>query len=136
MDKYSFLSKSNSLISSVSECIERFCQSHNIDSDILNNALLVADEVVSNIKKYSEGHSDAIKITCSMQSNSPKELVIEIADDGNQFNPLAEENPDLESPVENRDIGGLGIYLIKSLTAEQHYKWLEGSNYLLLTFKS
>lgn len=135
MDKLSFSTKSNALVSSISNFIERYCQSHGIESDILNNALVVTDEVISNIQKYSNNSDSAIDISCKVYSSSPQELTLEIQDNGIHFNPLDEEVPDLEIPVEEREIGGLGLYLIKSLTSEQRYQRVKDNNLLQLMFK-
>ena len=134
MDKIILQASSSTLVSSVSKFVENFCQSHAIHSEILNNLLLVVDEVVSNIKKYSHTNNEPVTVTCTLNSDSVKEIALEISDDGIPFDPLSQEEPDLDIPTEDREIGGLGILLIKSLTSQQQYFRKNNTNILKLKF--
>ena len=60
------------------------------------------------------------------------ELVTEIVDDGLPFNMLEKEDPDLSLSIEDKPIGGLGVYLVKQLTDSQHYERRDDKNHLVL----
>ena len=51
----------------------------------------------------------------------PEGLSVEIADEGPSFDPLAQPDPDTELELDQREPGGLGIFLIKSLVDEVIY---------------
>ena len=57
---------------------------------------------------------------------------VEVEDDGLCFNPLDAPEPDLTGPIEDRPIGGLGIYLVKNIMDELDYRRREGRNCLFM----
>ena len=88
-------------------------------------------EVVSNI--ISHGYSDRadhwIKITISHQNGT---LIFRIEDDGIPFNPCEAEVPDLESPLEERRIGGLGCHIMRCLMDDIDYQRRGNKNILTM----
>ena len=60
-------------------------------------------------------------------------IVLQIADDGRDFNPLAAPPLDLDQPLEERTIGGLGVHLVRSLAERVKYQRAGGRN-ILTTF--
>ena len=57
-------------------------------------------------------------------------------DNGKPFNPLIEaDSPDLNHSIEDRQIGGLGIHFIKSMTDQQNYQRINSLNQLTLVKK-
>jgi serine/threonine-protein kinase RsbW len=93
---------------------------------------LAADEACSNIINY--GYTDTedvgvINIICSKRDN---EVEIVISDAGKPFDPTSVPTPDLNASLEERDIGGLGIYFMKKLTDEIKYEFIDGKNVLTM----
>jgi anti-sigma regulatory factor (Ser/Thr protein kinase) len=82
---------------------------------------LALDEVLTNTISY--GYDDElehdIEITFAVD---PGEIVITVRDDGRAFNPLERETPDLDAPVEERTIGGLGIHLVRNFMDDLAYE--------------
>ena len=60
-------------------------------------------------------------------------LKIVITDNGIPFNPLETREPDITLPLEERPIGGLGIFLVKQLMTDVRYDRSEGKNRLTMT---
>lgn len=54
---------------------------------------------------------------------------------GTPFNPLEKEDPDITLPAEERGIGGLGIYMVKTMVDEVEYAYRDGCNHLTLRKK-
>ena len=80
----------------------------------------------SNIANYAypnkEGFVDiALKI-------HPDEIEIQFKDNGIPYNPLAREDPDITLSVEERGVGGLGIYMVKKSMDEVAYEYTNGQN--------
>jgi len=71
-------------------------------------------------------------VTVTYTVPAPGELRVEVADQGVAFNPLEAEPPDLASSLEARPIGGLGIYLVKSLATSLTYRREQGWNRLTI----
>lgn len=90
---------------------------------------LVIDELAQNVVDYShEGRPSDVEVeVTSLQEN----IVIEITDDGIPFNPLTDApEPDLTSSIEDRPIGGLGVYFMKTLMDHVEYCRESGRNRL------
>jgi anti-sigma regulatory factor (Ser/Thr protein kinase) len=95
----------------------------------LNVAL---DEILSNIINYGYTDNDAheIRVRISLECGL---VVAEIEDDGQPFDPLSTPTPELDVPLEERAIGGLGVHLVRNLMTEVSYARVAGRN--LLTMK-
>ena len=96
------------------------------------NLNLSLDELITNIVSYGYRDSDEheIRVTMTEQSGS---LVVVLEDDGMAFDPFTDApEPDLEAGVEERPIGGLGVYLVKTLMDEVAYERLDGRNRITL----
>jgi anti-sigma regulatory factor (Ser/Thr protein kinase) len=79
------------------------------------------DEACTNIIKHAYfGKGGIINITCELQDN---DFVITIKDNGRPFDPNSIPPPDLESDLDRRKIGGLGIYLMKKLMDDVSYSF-------------
>ncbi len=96
---------------------------------------LVVEEVFVNIAHYA--YKDTVGkawITCELdKENNILTLVFE--DEGMQFDPLAKEDPDITASAEEREIGGLGIFLTKKLMDDVSYEYRDGKNILTLAKK-
>ena len=95
------------------------------DEMILNQIDLAVEEIFVNIAHYS-GADEAI-INCSFENDK---LEITFSDSGVPFNPLAKPDPDLTLNAEEREIGGLGIYLTKKFMDTVSYEYKDGMNCL------
>ncbi len=95
-----------------------------------NEMLLVAEEVVSNIHKYSGlGQDDSVNM---IVSSSAEEVSIRFSDSGIPFNPMSDRGSELGVESDSAAIGGLGVHLIWQLTDHQAYCHQDGHNVLTL----
>jgi len=99
--------------------------------DRIRDIDLALEELLVNIINYAypggEGH---IEVTC--HPDAPDRLIFEIADSGVPFNMLAFRDPDTTAEIEERRIGGLGIFFIKHLMNEVHYRREDDRNILTI----
>ena len=95
------------------------------DEMILNQIDLAVEEIFVNIAHYS-GADEAI-INCSFENDK---LEITFSDSGVPFNPLAKPDPDITLNAEEREIGGLGIFLTKKFMDTVSYEYKDGMNCL------
>ena len=101
-----------------------------IEND-LSRIELAVEEAVINIMNYSFPEKDGeISMNCELSNNS---IIIEISDNGIPFDPLAQIDPDITLPIEERDVGGLGIFLIKNIMSDVTYQRKNDCNVLTLT---
>ena len=61
-----------------------------------------------------------------------RRFLLTIIDDGIPFNPLTPETPDTNTPIEERELGGLGIHLVRTLADEATYQRQADKNVLTL----
>ena len=62
-------------------------------------------------------------------------MVVTFIDNGKAYNPLAKEDPDVALAAEEREIGGLGIYMVKKSMDEISYEYKDGQNILRIKKK-
>lgn len=93
---------------------------------------LALEEAVTNVILYAYPNKKDQDIRIDMNYEN-KRLTIVITDTGIDFNPLRRQEPDLTLSLEERPIGGLGIYLVKQLMTEVSYSRSAGKNILTMT---
>lgn len=114
--------------------LERFLKSSSVDPEAAFPVLLALEEVVTNIIKY--GYDDDGEHEILMEARVlPGEIVLEVTDDGREFDPLRAPPPDLEGPIEDRPIGGLGVHLLRNLAQRLAYQRVRGKNVLSVCFQ-
>lgn len=92
------------------------------------------EEIYVNVVNYAYGE-DIGKCWLTLKIASVgdgKRLVLTIRDKGIPFNPLEKEDPDITLSVEERQIGGLGIYMVKEMMDEVTYEYQSGYNILTI----
>jgi anti-sigma regulatory factor (Ser/Thr protein kinase) len=91
---------------------------------------LLIDELIMNVFTHAFPDGTPGDVTVTYSVPAPGELIVEVADQGIEFNPLKTEPPDLTLSLEARPIGGLGIYLVKTLAKSLTYRRAQGWNRL------
>jgi len=96
------------------------------------NLNLVMEEMVSNVifYAYPEGVDASIELTAESDG---KELTFVLSDQGREFDPTLKDDADIDTNPAERDLGGMGIFIVKNIMNKVTYQRLEGRN--LLTMK-
>lgn len=102
-----------------------------IGDKIIFQINLSLDEIITNIIHYAYSDAEKPPITVNI-TVSVNEATIEIIDFGRPFNPVDVDPPDLEAPVEQRPVGGLGLHLVKSMMDAIDYRRIDNANHLIL----
>jgi anti-sigma regulatory factor (Ser/Thr protein kinase) len=113
----------------LSDVVERFGAECRLSDDHLVALNLILDEMVSNVIKYGydDGQHHQIKVEVVVE---PSLMTIEVEDDGKPFNPLEAPPPDFTVPIEQRRIGGLGVFIVRTMVDDVAYK-REGNRNIL-----
>ncbi len=99
---------------------------------------IAIDELFSNIARYAY-NPDVGPATVRVEVvEDPLSVVITFIDHGKPYDPLSTEDPDITLSAEERQIGGLGIYMVKKSMDEIAYEYKDGQNILRIKkqFKS
>ncbi len=106
---------------------------HGLPQKVVNDINLVLEETIVNIIYYAYEDKDG-KHEISVRFRVGKGgIILEVEDDGIFFDPLGFPEPDLNSPIEKRKIGGLGIHLIRKFAKSVSHRRERGKNILTLT---
>ncbi len=109
-----------------------FLESHNVDPDATFAVDLALEEMVSNVIKYGYKDRDSDQI-CIRLRVGRDEITLVVEDSGPPFNPLELPEPDLDKPVDQRPIGGLGVFLVRKTVDRMEYERLGNRNILRIT---
>ncbi len=114
------------------EHLASFCEDCGITKKQKFEINLALDELFTNIINhgFDDDEEHKIGVTCA---HNEKIVEITIKDDGIPFNPLEAPQPDLECTFNDREIGGLGIHLIKAYIDQIDYRRDSDMNVLKLT---
>ena len=91
---------------------------------------IAIDELFSNIAHYSYNPEVGQATVRVEVVEDPLAVTITFIDNGVPYDPLAKEDPDLTLSAEERQIGGLGIYMVKKSMDEITYEYKDGQNIL------
>ena len=94
---------------------------------------IAIDELFGNIAHYAyapEVGEATVKIEATKE---PSVVVITFVDSGVPYNPLEKDDPDITLSAEERQIGGLGIYMVKKSMDHMSYEYKDGQNILTIT---
>lgn len=118
-------------LTGIQERVAAFGESQNWSVEMLFQIELTLEEICVNIVNYGfedDGGEHMIEIIVDSEAES---LTMEIVDNGRAFDPLTETpEPDLDSAVGDRPVGGLGVYLVKQYMDELDYRRSDGRNHL------
>lgn len=93
---------------------------------------IVIDEIFSNIAYYAYAPGSGEATVQVKIEDSPKRMELVFIDRGIPYNPLENKDPDVTLDIEERKIGGLGIFLVKEMMDEVLYEYVDGQNILKL----
>ncbi len=119
-------------LDTLSSFLEKLADSWSLSIALIMSVNLVLEEAFSNIVNYAfdDGGVHLIKIVFSLHDNM---LDMRIEDDGKPWDPTTAEDPDINLPLEERAVGGLGIFLIRKTMNEVAYERIAGKNILRMT---
>jgi serine/threonine-protein kinase RsbW len=100
------------------DALEAYAEEAEIDMLVAARLNLVAEEIAANVAMHAAGATYfAFDVTPTERT---LDLVLE--DDGPEYDPLARDEVDTEAELEERDVGGLGVHLVRKLTQDARYE--------------
>ena len=128
------ISLSNDLreIAVAADKIDDFCAERGVPPATVYAVNLSVDELLTNTISYGYDGSDEHRIDLTVHLDGDV-VAIEISDDGAPFEPTSAKDPDTDVAIEDRPIGGLGIFLTRQMMDSFEYRRHEGKNVVTLT---
>ena len=96
---------------------------------------MAVEEIFVNIARYAYHPEVGEAIVRCEAGGEPFQVIVGFADQGRPYNPLEREDPDVTLDAEQRQIGGLGIFMAKKLMDDIQYEFRNGQNILTLRKK-
>jgi len=90
------------------------------------------DEIITNIASYAYGSQVGDFVVQADIQQEPRQIKLSFIDSGIPFDPLQKADPDTSLSAEERQIGGLGIYLVKKSMDEVRYEYADNHNVLTI----
>ncbi|HKJ39592.1 MAG TPA: ATP-binding protein [Anaerolineales bacterium] len=112
----------------ISDC----CTSSNVPKEAVFELKLAVDEACTNIIEHGYKGMDPGSIILSFRVE-PDRVLVQITDFGHIFEPASAPKPDIEAPLEDRPLGGLGLFLIYQTMDNIDYQTSEDGNTLTFT---
>jgi anti-sigma regulatory factor (Ser/Thr protein kinase) len=132
MEKKLILNNEVSEISKLQLFIDEIGEELNLAFDVTFNLNLVLEEAISNIILYAypKEESQTLTVVAKTQDNN---LIFVITDSGKEFDPTQIPDADITLSAEEREIGGLGIFLIRQIMNKVEYQRIDNKNILTLS---
>ncbi len=111
--------------------VSAWCGRQALSEEVDYQVNLVLDEVVSNVIRhgYRDKRQHEIRVDLDFLDG---ELTIQVEDDGVHFSPLQVSPPDISKPINERPVGGLGIYMVRQIMDSLDYRRENGRNSLVM----
>ena len=114
-------------VKKVAEFLDTTLEAWEIPMKVVSKLQIVADEIYSNIVRFSQAKN--AKVT-AVQNGTVLSLRFE--DDGKPYDPTTAAEPDITASAEEREIGGLGIFIVRNMMDSMDYRYKDGHNVLTL----
>ena len=115
----------------VTRIVDEMAASHRLSHNVAADMNVALDEVLTNIITHGYADDGLHEITVRLTLDKDV-LEAEIEDDGAPFDPLTIPPPDVRAPLRARQVGGLGIHLVRSLMSDVAYSLVGNRNRLRL----
>lgn len=120
-------------VNTITEFAETEMEIHECPMKVIIQMNIAIDEIVSNVVNYAYEDGDGdVSISIGF-TDSPRSVRMTFRDKGIPYNPLEKADPDTTLSVEERDIGGLGIFIVKKNMDSMEYRYEDGENVLTIS---
>lgn len=103
-----------------------------VTDEVVYDVQLAVDEACTNIISHGYAALDAGSIILDLDIH-PDRLVVTLTDFGHAFEPSSAPVPDVDAPIEEREVGGFGLFFIQQAMDEMNYQVTEDGNKMTLT---
>jgi anti-sigma regulatory factor (Ser/Thr protein kinase) len=113
--------------------VSAFLELHAVEPRAVYNLELAFEELVTNIIKYAHDDSSGHTIRYVVRIDDDQ-VGLEVEDDGRPFDPVSAALPQIATKLEEADIGGLGLHVLRRTSREFSYTRNGDRNHIEITF--
>ena len=117
----------------VTEFVDEQLEAHGCSMKAQMQIDIAIDELFGNIANYAYETDEGVATVRVELKEDPLSVVITFIDNGVPYDPLKKEDPDVTPSAEEREIGGLGVYMVKKSMDGVDYEYKDGQNILKIT---
>ncbi len=117
-------------IKRITDFAENWMTKTHVEARIIKKVNIIIDEIYSNIANYSKAGWASFEYYRDVEN-----IYISFKDNGIEYNPLNAPDPDITLSADERQIGGLGIMMVKKMASNIDYQFENGENSLKITIK-
>lgn len=121
-------------VGKVNAAFAAFAEAHGLPDGVRRSFHVALDELLANVLSHGMSGRDTGSLGVEFDVDQSR-LTVTLVDDGPEFDPFLEAEPDTSLSVEDRPIGGLGIHLVRKLMDEVSYERRGGQNVVVLVKK-
>ena len=103
-----------------------------VSDEVLYDVQLAVDEACTNIIAHGYSGLDPGSIILDLEIE-PDKLIVTLTDFGHAFEPSSAPVPDVDAPIEERELGGFGLFFIQQSMDDMDYQVTEDGNKMILT---
>lgn len=112
--------------------VDEYLESMEMSAKVMIKVDIAVEELFVNIASYAY-EDEGGNVTIMVDNRENGSVSITFIDNGKPYNPLEKEDPDITLPAEERQIGGLGILMVKKSMDDVQYEYKDGKNILTIT---
>ena len=126
MQSKTFVAKRENLLE-INAFLEGILEGYNFDMKKQMQLALAVEELFTNVADYAYGDGEGdVEVRVGLDDDDF--VFISLINGGEEFNPWEKDDPDVKLPPEDRQIGGLGIYMVKQNIDKYDYEYKDGKN--------
>ena len=119
-------------IETVTDFVNEQLEAYDCPMKVVMQIDIAIDELFSNIAHYAYNPETGEATVRVEVVEDPLSVIITFIDNGVPYDPLKQEDPDTTLSIEERQIGGLGIYMVKKTMDDITYEYKDGKNILAI----
>lgn len=104
-----------------------------LEPDVRFKVLFACEEILTNLARHADFGNRLPEVTLALDLTDQQAVHLTCCDNGAPFDPRAFPDPELDRRIEERRLGGLGIYLLKQYARQIDYSSKQGYNILRIT---
>lgn len=105
----------------------------NVDEKLKFKIMLIGEELLTNLVRHADFQSREPLIAFDIETSKDGSYTLECRDNAKAFNPLERQDPNVDADIENRELGGLGIFLTKQYADRLEYAYRDACNILRIS---